>query len=319
VTSDLPAGSARSCSESALQVHEPLAGTAPLAQAWLVIEQHGPYGAKALLESGFPADVGRELSEPRWAGVKSILARPCGKHVGDHQPAAFRVWIAHPASGHSVTALRSDPAQLLDFDPNALVAGELPVWESAPPMLFVCTNGKRDACCAKWGRRALADVDDDGVWECSHIGGHRFAATGVLLPWGYVYGRLGSDSVRAVMASARAGRIHLPGSRGRSCFSPPAQCADLHLRAASGFDAPSDVDVSAEHRDSLGRTIVELRTPTADRVPLLVTPTTCSQPTPASCGATPEAHVNWHVSGFTPASNQVEPLGEAVQAAHTRE
>ena len=299
MTPDLAAGDARSCSESAAQAGEPLAGTAPLASVWLVIEQHGSYGAKALLESGLPVAVGAGLSGSAWSGVKVILARPSGRHIGDRQPAKTRVWIAHPASGQLVSTLLGDSAELLALDPQALIAGELPSWDPANPQLFVCTNGKRDVCCARWGRRALAEVEDLAVWECSHLGGHRFAATGVLLPWGYVYGRLDGDSVRAVMASARAGHIRLTDARGRSCLSPAAQCADLHLRAVGGFEAPSEVVVLSEHQDSVGQTVVELRTPTAATTAVNVAATTSPRSIPASCGATAEPHVRWRVVGTT--------------------
>ena len=35
----------------------------------------------------------------------------------------------------------------------------------------------------------LAERDPDAVWECSHIGGDRFAATMLLFPHGINYGR----------------------------------------------------------------------------------------------------------------------------------
>ncbi len=65
----------------------------------------------------------------------------------------------------------------------------------ADPILLVCTNGKRDACCALRGRAlmtALAADHAERTWECTHLGGHRFAGNLVCLPHGIVYGRVPS-------------------------------------------------------------------------------------------------------------------------------
>ena len=40
---------------------------------------------------------------------------------------------------------------------------------------------------------ALARVFPDEVWECTHLGGHRFAPTALVLPTGYSYGRLDQE------------------------------------------------------------------------------------------------------------------------------
>jgi hypothetical protein len=74
-------------------------------------------------------------------------------------------------------------------------------WPAEPrplPLLALCTQGTRDRCCAKWGfqvyRRALL-LHEAGRLpfrpiECSHLGGDRFAATGILFPSGSMYGHL---------------------------------------------------------------------------------------------------------------------------------
>ena len=58
------------------------------------------------------------------------------------------------------------------------------------PLVLVCTNGRHDPCCATFGRplaRVLREgAQRDDVWECSHIGGDRFAANIVILPEGPV-------------------------------------------------------------------------------------------------------------------------------------
>ena len=63
--------------------------------------------------------------------------------------------------------------------------------------LVVCTHGRHDACCGKFGypvyetlRREHADADGLRVWRASHLGGHRFAPTLVDYPEGRYWGRL---------------------------------------------------------------------------------------------------------------------------------
>ncbi len=104
-------------------------------------------------------------------------------------------------------------------------------------MLLVCTNAKRDACCALLGRALSgrlaedAETDPDAVWESDHLGGHRFAPTAVVLPSGYVHGRLDGPAARAVLREAAAGRVDIQHCRGRSTWSRPGQAAELALRA----------------------------------------------------------------------------------------
>ena len=57
----------------------------------------------------------------------------------------------------------------------------------------MCTNARRDVCCAVRGRPVAleaAAARPGQVWECSHTGGHRFAPTAVVLPHGQTWARL---------------------------------------------------------------------------------------------------------------------------------
>lgn len=256
--SEMPTGGVlqpgSSCSQAARVIPEPMPGTAPRAQSWLVIEQHGAYGRKALLDSALPRTVGEHLSATKQdSGTSVILARPTGAHARADE-ASRRVWLAHTAIGATEMhqARITDTDVLTELDVRAFAAGTMPNlgFPSSTPTLFVCTNGRRDACCALLGRKALEGIDDVDVWECSHLGGHRFAATAVLLPWGYVYGHVTAEAVRQIMAEARAGRVYIPGLRGRSALSRTAQAAEILVRRA--FDIVGPDDLSVLERDSFG-------------------------------------------------------------------
>jgi hypothetical protein len=89
-------------------------------------------------------------------------------------------------------------------------------------------------CCAVKGRPVAlgaAAAARDQVWEVTHTSGHRFAPTAVLLPAGTLHGRLDVESACALLRAAEQGRTVLEGSRGRSTWQPPAQAAELAVRA----------------------------------------------------------------------------------------
>src|SRR5690606_1534296 len=102
--------------------------------------------------------------------------------------------------------------------------------------LLICTHGQRDRCCSLEGTPlflALRDRPGIEVWQCSHIGGHRFAATALHLPSGYVWGRLRAEHADALCEGLTQSRLPLVGLvRGHSGLSIPQQLADMLVRAA---------------------------------------------------------------------------------------
>ena len=104
--------------------------------------------------------------------------------------------------------------------------------------VLVCTNGRHDACCATFGRplvRALRTSQwADEVWECSHVGGDRFAANIVLLPDSLYFGGVDADSAAALLTAHDAGRLDLSRFRGRSTLRLPEQCAEHAVRQQLG-------------------------------------------------------------------------------------
>jgi len=112
-------------------------------------------------------------------------------------------------------------------------------------VLLVCTNAKRDRCCALRGRPIVNDLAAEGlrVWECSHTGGHRFAPTGVVLPLGQVVGRLSVELGREVLDAAASGRFAMGSlteahDRGVSFLPPREQAAVSAVRAGTGETEP---------------------------------------------------------------------------------
>lgn len=261
---------------------EPLAGTAASATAWLCLEQPGPWGRDALVDSHLDPVLGAELSRRASAsGVRVLLIRRPGRHADTHLPTRRRVFLAATTPGASwlEQAMLAAPEELLELDFTALGAGRSTAFGTpvADPLLMVCTNSKRDVCCALYGRPIATELD---LWECTHTGGHRFAPTGVLLPTGYLYGRLDTDLARRV----RTGGIVANRCRGRSCWSPQAQVAENAVRAELGETG----DVLVIGDESPGTVIVRHADGREWRVALREQPVPAR---PASCGKSPDTAI----------------------------
>ena len=88
---------------------------------------------------------------------------------------------------------------------------------------LVCTHSKHDTCCALRGRNvamALHEVRPGSVWECSHVGGERFAANVLVLPTGLLYGRVLPFAAAEFVAAAEAGEVVGALLRGRIGLPP---------------------------------------------------------------------------------------------------
>ncbi|MGB2839139.1 MAG: sucrase ferredoxin [Actinomycetes bacterium] len=235
------------CTQVRQQTGEALAGSAPFARLWVLLEQPGPWGRDALTESHLPVQVGQALKALAVdRPVRLGLIRSVGAHA-DTSGGRRTLLVAHTDASSSWIAARciddveSLPRQLsvdalLDA---AAPPADLPGIALPTPgrALLVCTNAKRDQCCAVLGRplaAALARDAEADVWETSHTGGHRFAPTFVSLPDGYLFG--------GPQAAARS----LDACRGRSSLVPAAQVAELQVLQRLGATVPRPLEVRAD-------------------------------------------------------------------------
>jgi len=228
---------------------EPTYGTASYARSWMAMEQPGPWGRDAATQSHLDGELGREIaSRLKQIDGRFVLVRSTGAHADDHHggPRTLLVASCLPGREWLLEARIDDPAEMLSVDTDALSLGdEARVDASLPglhtrddPVLLVCTNGRRDVCCAVRGRPVAyaASAQRPGqVWETSHTGGHRFAPTAVLLPSGVTLARLATtDAVAALDAAASglmpAAMIGPRHDRGRSALEPRHQAAESAAR-----------------------------------------------------------------------------------------
>ena len=149
---------------------------------------------------------------------------------------------------------------------DALITASPPPLEPPEPLILVCTHGVHDVCCALRGRPValkLASRWPEQVWECSHIGGDRFAPNVVLLPDGFYYGNLDPASALDTVEAHLAGTVLPDRLRGMARYLPPVQAAVIAAYERYGPLRPSDVIVRATehigpHHGHGSETIVDL-------------------------------------------------------------
>ncbi len=107
------------------------------------------------------------------------------------------------------------------------------------PLVVVCTHGKRDRCCAKYGRPVYdalrRETASEWVWQSTHVGGDRFAGNVVVFPQALYYGRVEPDDSAGLLDAHNAGQIDFERYRGRAAYTFPVQAAEHGLRKAEGL------------------------------------------------------------------------------------
>ncbi len=198
-------------------------GTAFPAARLLLVEQSGAWGRRGLLDSQFDPATARALERrASAAGVRvQAIRRP-----GRTPKRALRSWVFVDCRD-GIESLRwgefEHDGELLEVALDG-TAG-VPDHE---PLYLVCAHSKHDTCCALRGRPVAAAMHaarPGRVWECSHLGGDRFAANVLVLPAGLLYGRVLPFAAQEFMAAAEADEVVGALLRGRVGLVPAAQAA----------------------------------------------------------------------------------------------
>jgi hypothetical protein len=280
------------CSAVSRALDEPLYGTASTVVNWLLVEQPGGWGARALEHSRLPPQVAAHLRGQAEAHrVRVVVIRRHGRHVPD----GIQVYAAH--AGRRRRFLEHvhlpGPEALLDVDLAPLGRGEpLGVGTlQAEQIYLVCTNGRHDPCCSERGRpvaKVLQRRFGDRVWEVSHIGGDRFAPNVVCLPAGVYLGRVEPEVAEEVVERFDSGRLDLDRYRGRCEYDFATQAAESFLRTRLGADGLDDVVLEERTRFEAGRVHAVFRTPNG----LHIVQVAVEHPgprRPLTCAGSPEA------------------------------
>ena len=252
-----PAAGWLPCSDRARERGDPLPGTAGFGERWLLVEIESGWGRHAFFDSALDPAVGAALvARAEEAGIRPLAIRRTGLRAGERRAQESWRWALVDARPGS-TSLRwgrvGDPADLLAL-PLDGTAGE----PSDKPVYAVCTHARHDQCCAVRGRpvvEALANAFPDETWECSHLGGDRFAATMIVFPHGLLYGGVPAADASDVVTRYAEGRVDPRYLRGRTSLTTVAQAAEAFARDASGDDAIDAYRVLSEHPHPHGWTV----------------------------------------------------------------
>ena len=218
------------CSDLCLASGEPLLGTAGQVDAWLMLEYKPVWRAKATDDNDLavPMKAWLERTVAAYA-AKGLKARPQFIRRPELDTTDVSLFVG---TDRQLRHTQGDYAMIATLDlPNGHDALE----RIEEPHYFVCTNGQRDLCCARYGLPVYArlrELAGGRVWQTTHVGGHRFAPNVLALPQGALYGRVFADDVDAFFTTVEAGELAVPHLRGRASFPPVAQVAETLIDGA---------------------------------------------------------------------------------------
>lgn len=246
-----------------------LAGTAPVSHSWLIVMHQGAWGERPL-----DTLIAQDLA--KWASdhdAKILVART-PKEVDPYPESTF---LFSTGNGN-----------LLQGRLNSNGIPNLAFAEPSKPKLLICTNGKRDQCCATFGRKLISQTKEllspdlfEQILECSHLGGHRFAPTAIWLPENLVLGRL---KPRAVADLLQHGAMDAQFIRGDTKLTPAQQVVHASVWPQKPEFQSSDLHSADHHITALinGANEVFIVTATIDK-------------TVVSCGALPKTTTRYQL------------------------
>ena len=251
------------CADVSAAGGEPVAATASRVEHWLLVEYPGHWPYEPLDASVFAGRLRHHLAAQLAALPHSrlfLVKRPGRRR-------AQRVRVVYGATrerGRRFFQLElASHADLLGLDFAAALASDAPPGEPLEhPLLLVCTHGKRDRCCARYGQLLCEELTrrapEDWAWQTSHVGGDRFAGNVVCLPEGLYFGRVAREDVARLLDVYLDGKIALERYRGSSCYPMPVQAAEIHVREATGLAGFYDLRVLSVRRSAPDGWRVEL-------------------------------------------------------------
>jgi hypothetical protein len=239
------------CSELSRQDAELPLGTASTGEVWVLLEYSRGWNPRAFEESDLSPIIKRHLSQT----IRNI---PRARLLFIKQERAR----LHPLTLMVVRARERDPFiakfhlesydELMELDIAAAAAGRMASDViTREPLYLICTHGKRDKCCAKFGYalyKSLHESLGESVWQSSHVGGDRFAANLICFPHGLFYGHVRAEVGQMIVNEYERGRLVLDGYRGRACYGHAVQSAEFFIRQEFGVKEIDALHYLGRHR-----------------------------------------------------------------------
>jgi len=290
------------CAPSYLASGLPIIGSAPSEMTgWILLEHPGPWPTK-----GLPDDIDADLRS--WLDARPERVQLIHRVERRSTRTTRRVYVSAGFDLLAVIELPSldDLARYVGAIEAAQTATEagvptipdgFDVATDAP--LLVCTQGRRDVCCAQLGRPAAVSLVDafgpHQVWETNHLGGHRFAANLVMPPSPLYHGQIEPDRIVELASELLAGRLPLTTLRGRAGIAAAAQAAEYFVRRELALADVADVtDVIPVVGDGSWR--VQLADGRSVHVDV---DAAVGAALPSSCGVDPEPQARFDLTGIS--------------------
>jgi len=228
------------CSELSRRADERTFGTASVGAVWILLEYPHGWGRHALEDSALSPEV-KEFFEHTLARIKHsrLLFIKTDRGRRDARMSLFVV-RCRERSPFVVRFRLEKYEDVTAFDLAAVAAGADTQGGvvTGGPLFLVCTHGRRDKCCAKFGvslYNSLREAAGEAVWQSSHVGGDRFAANLLCFPHGLFYAHVDDASGRRAVGEYRERRVVLEKFRGRACYSRHVQAAESFVRTEAGI------------------------------------------------------------------------------------
>lgn len=193
------------CAEWARSVALDPIGTAPSLDQVVLVEWPLPWPAELDAIDELAA-IGSSVAGRR---VRLQVVPPDPSHPGSHEVCVYERTDDEWFRGYASRSVRVSGREVVDAATELLACRDALSRlgsEARERRVMVCTHGRRDVCCGAQGAR-LASALELGeplgarVVRTSHLSGHRFAPTSLMLPEGTMWAHLTAGDVRSVLAA----------------------------------------------------------------------------------------------------------------------
>lgn len=225
------------CADTSRKNEESILGTASPVHYWLMIECPGTWKGNALKESELPVSVKDFLLGLYSLNLNLRIQLIQNDSTDRSHPKIF--WANGDPQFSQLWELQLNQYEdLIHIDFVSLVKNGVTknFQEITTPQFFICTNGQHDPCCAKYGL-ALFQASKNNhnmLWQTNHLGGDRFAANVLCLPYGIYYRRVDQAALFAMIQAHETKQLYLPTFAGRAYYSREIQTAEYFIRKDTG-------------------------------------------------------------------------------------
>lgn len=201
------------CAQESVQLGEDPIGNADDWQTYILVEYPTPWVYEPLESPSIPENL-RILPQELQTYKNSIqILLIYNEEIKQKDSTRVIIYRQETGFAHGYNKYEFSVAHISEVAPavkKCLLDKTIDIYsiKSSTRDIFVCTHGIRDKCCARYGnpfyRKAKSIVKNLSlshvrIWQCSHIGGHRFAPTAIDFPSGRYYARLDENYLTSIL------------------------------------------------------------------------------------------------------------------------